>query len=91
VAVASARAPAIAASFSTKRRPNIIEEVFRDRRFNDFRLSLSENHPKREYCVQYRETDFAFVSRLMEHEGIFYYFEHTTTNIHSCWPTRCRT
>jgi len=63
--------------FLDKKAPDIIEEVFRDRRFNDFRLSLSENHPKREYCVQYRETDFAFVSRLMEHEGIFYYFEHT--------------
>jgi type VI secretion system secreted protein VgrG len=30
-----------------------------------------------EYCVQYRESDFNFVSRLMEHEGIYYYFEHT--------------
>jgi type VI secretion system secreted protein VgrG len=30
----------------------------------------------REYCVQYRETDFNFVSRLMEEEGIYYYFEH---------------
>ena len=73
----SARAPATAVFFLDKKAPDIIEEVFRDRRFNDFRLSLSENHPKREYCVQYRETDFAFVSRLMEHEGIFYYFEHT--------------
>jgi len=31
----------------------------------------------REYCVQYRETDFAFVSRLMEEEGIYYYFKHS--------------
>jgi type VI secretion system secreted protein VgrG len=31
----------------------------------------------RDYCVQYRETDFAFASRLMEEEGIFYYFKHT--------------
>ena len=29
------------------------------------------------YCVQYRETDFNFVSRLMEEEGIYYYFRHT--------------
>jgi type VI secretion system secreted protein VgrG len=33
-------------------------------------------HP-RNYCVQYAETDLAFVSRLMEHEGLFYYFTHT--------------
>src|SRR5262249_23545215 len=33
-------------------------------------------HP-RNYCVQYRETDFAFASRLMEEEGIFYFFKHT--------------
>jgi type VI secretion system secreted protein VgrG len=32
-------------------------------------------HP-RDYCVQYRETDFAFASRLMEEEGIFYFFKH---------------
>ena len=33
-------------------------------------------HP-RDYCVQYRETDFNFISRLMEEEGIYYYFQHT--------------
>jgi type VI secretion system secreted protein VgrG len=32
---------------------------------------------KREYCVQYRETDFNFISRLLEEDGIFYYFKHT--------------
>jgi len=31
----------------------------------------------RDYCVQYRESDFAFASRLMEEEGIFYFFRHT--------------
>ena len=35
---------------------------------------------RREYCVQYQETDFDFASRLMEEEGIYYYFEHTNTD-----------
>src|SRR5262245_21318832 len=34
-------------------------------------------HP-RDYCVQYRESDFNFASRLMEEEGIFYFFKHTS-------------
>ncbi|MCP3137830.1 type VI secretion system Vgr family protein [Pyxidicoccus xibeiensis] len=43
----------------------------------EVRLALSGSYAPREYCVQYRESDFAFVSRLMEWEGIFYFFEHT--------------
>ena len=42
----------------------------------DLDLQLSGSYPVREYCVQYRETDFNFVSRLMEQEGIYYYFSH---------------
>jgi type VI secretion system secreted protein VgrG len=40
-------------------------------------LKLQGTYPAREFCVQYRESDFAFASRLMEEEGIWYYFEHT--------------
>lgn len=38
---------------------------------------LNGHYPTRNYCVQYRESDFAFASRLMEDDGIYYYFEHT--------------
>nr|WP_314628956.1 type VI secretion system Vgr family protein [uncultured Noviherbaspirillum sp.] len=40
------------------------------------RLEASATPAKRTYCVQYRETDFDFVSRLLEEEGMYYYFEH---------------
>ena len=43
---------------------------------DDFRLALQATYLVREYCVQYRESDFAFVSRLLEEEGIHYFFEH---------------
>jgi type VI secretion system secreted protein VgrG len=54
----------------------IVERVFEDQGFSDYRMDLQLSYDKREYCVQYRETDFNFVSRLLEEEGIFYYFEH---------------
>ena len=56
--------------------PDIIKQVFRDQGFTDFKDSLSGNYSPWENCVQYRETDFNFVSRLMEHEGIYYFFVH---------------
>jgi type VI secretion system secreted protein VgrG len=59
--------------------PDIIQQVFKDRGFTDFKNSLTGSFEPREYCVQYRETDFNFVSRLMEQYGIFYYFEHEET------------
>jgi type VI secretion system secreted protein VgrG len=62
--------------FQNKTVPDIIEEVFKGHGFNDYKLKLNTTYPKWEYCVQYRETDFNFVSRLMEQEGIYYFFEH---------------
>ncbi|MEX2220142.1 MAG: type VI secretion system tip protein TssI/VgrG [Phycisphaerales bacterium] len=56
--------------------PDIIKQVFRDRGFSDIEDALGGTYPEREYCVQYCETEFDFVSRLMEHEGIYYYFKH---------------
>jgi type VI secretion system secreted protein VgrG len=56
--------------------PDIIKAVFADMKGAEYAPNLTRTYSKREYCVQYRETDFNFVSRLMEQEGIFYWFKH---------------
>ena len=56
--------------------PDIIKQVFRDGGYSDFEESLSATYREWDYCVQYRESDFNFVSRLMEQEGIYYFFKH---------------
>jgi type VI secretion system secreted protein VgrG len=56
--------------------PDIIDKIFKEKGPNDFKAKLQGSYDKRDYCVQYRETDFNFVSRLMEEEGIHYFFEH---------------
>jgi type VI secretion system secreted protein VgrG len=57
--------------------PEIVEDIFRrEHGFTDFNFRLSGTYRKRPYCVQYRETDLSFVSRLLENEGIYYFFEH---------------
>jgi type VI secretion system secreted protein VgrG len=56
--------------------PDIIKQVFKDHGTADFELELTNPYRTWTYCVQYRETDLNFVSRLMEHEGISYYFRY---------------
>jgi type VI secretion system secreted protein VgrG len=63
--------------WKNKTAPEIIEEVFRDRGFSDFKM-VKGDFPKLEYCVQFRETDLAFVTRLMEWHGIYFFFKHTS-------------
>lgn len=53
----------------------IIEEVFSAYPEARFEKRLQGTYQPREYCVQYDESDLNFVERLMEHEGIFYFFE----------------
>jgi len=62
--------------FQNQKVPDIIKAVFRDNGMSDFDDRLSETYREWEYCVQYRESDFNFLSRLMEQEGIYYFFEH---------------
>lgn len=62
--------------FQKKTIPEILEKMFEHVPFKDFKNKLQGSYDQCEYVVQYRETDFNFVSRLMEQHGIFYYFEH---------------
>ena len=84
--------------FQNKTVPQIIQDVLHEHGFEGFvedRLHHQDYH-EREYCVQYRETDFDFVSRLMEEEGIYYFFrqengKHTlilldSTPMHNAFP-----
>jgi type VI secretion system secreted protein VgrG len=54
--------------------PDILKQVFQG---YDCDYQLRGQYDPREYCVQYRETDFSFASRLMEDEGIYYFFVHS--------------
>ncbi len=56
--------------------PEIVKAVFQDEPSMVIDDRLTGTYKPREYCVQYRESDFAFVSRLLEEEGIYYFFEH---------------
>lgn len=64
--------------FQAKSVPDIIKEVLDEGGLlsDQYALQLKESYEAREYCVQYRESDLNFLSRLMEEEGIFYFFEH---------------
>ena len=56
--------------------PDIIKKVFADYPAAKYEMRLQKTYPPREYCVQYGESDLDFLQRLMEHDGIFYFFEH---------------
>jgi len=64
--------------FQNKSVPSIIESVLKNAGVPSkaLRPALQSTYKEREYCVQYQESDWAFLSRLMEEEGIFYFFEH---------------
>ena len=61
---------------------DILKEVLTDKKSHnfvagDFSIKLSGKYPKREFVVQYNESDFDFLNRWMEYEGVFYFFEQT--------------
>lgn len=59
--------------------PDILKQVLTDGGMpsDAFEISTQRSYKPRHFCVQYRETDLAFLSRLAEEEGIFYFFRHT--------------
>jgi type VI secretion system secreted protein VgrG len=61
--------------FQNKNVPAIVESIFSQYGIAHYRLELDEIYPEREYCVQFGESDFQFVSRLLEDEGISWFFE----------------
>lgn len=63
--------------FQNKTIPEIIDKIFNEYGVSKFtKDKLSGNYPKHEYCVQYRESDLNFITRLMQEAGISYYTEH---------------
>jgi len=86
--------------FQNQSVPDIVEKVFKDLGFTDYELQLRGTYDPWEYCVQYRETSFNFISRLLEQEGIFYFFKHEngkhtmilgdSTSVHQPCPDQAR-
>ncbi len=62
--------------FQERTVPEIIRQVVREHGLGEVRMDLTARYRRSDCTVQYRETDFDFISRLMEHEGIWYHFVH---------------
>lgn len=56
---------------------DIIKKVFSRAGVQHYELKHTGSYENFEYCVQYGESDFQFLSRLMEQEGLYYFFEHS--------------
>lgn len=56
--------------------PDLVCKLLRQQNINNIDLRLRASYQPREYCIQYRESDFDFISRLLEQEGIYYFFMH---------------
>ncbi|MDH5376821.1 MAG: type VI secretion system tip protein VgrG [Gammaproteobacteria bacterium] len=68
--------------FQEKNVQEIIEDVLAAANIasDNYEFNLSESYAVREYCVQYNESDWNFISRMLEEEGIFYFFRHDDTD-----------
>ena len=68
--------------FTSMTAPDIITKLLSEAGYTDVKSSLSGSYTERDYCVQYRESGLNFIHRLMEQEGIYYYFTHAS-NTHT--------
>jgi len=59
--------------FLEKRIPEIIASILDESEISDYDLSMTNDYPEKEYVVQYDESDFDFINRLMEKAGIWYF------------------
>jgi type VI secretion system secreted protein VgrG len=59
--------------------PGIIDQVFAEFSFHDYETRLTQAHNVLQYCTQFQETSADFLARLMEQDGIHYFFEHEKT------------
>jgi type VI secretion system secreted protein VgrG len=62
--------------FQNKSVPEIVMDLLRERGISDFEDLISDTHRKWEFLVQYRESDLNFINRILEQEGIYYFFKH---------------
>lgn len=62
--------------FQEKTSIDIIKDVMNEHGFSVTDSKLSGNYETREYCVQYRESDYDFICRLLEEEGVYYFFDN---------------
>ncbi|MFM7201687.1 MAG: type VI secretion system Vgr family protein [Myxococcota bacterium] len=68
--------------FQQQSTPSILRQVLQEAGFQDqVHWLLRRSYAERDYCVQYQESDWDFICRLMEEEGIFFYFRHDTHDI----------
>jgi len=65
--------------FTEMTAPDIIQKLLEESGYTDVKNSLTGNYAQRDYCVQYREDCLSFIHRLMEQEGIYYYFTHDSS------------
>lgn len=61
---------------------DIIKQILGEYGFSaDLKITHSNGDVEREYCIQYRETDLDFITRLLEEDGIYFYFEYEKSSV----------